>query len=178
LEPLLHVVVPFTALILSGVKPHKAAPLAVLGVLPDLDALLLLHRSLSHSAVILSLAWAPILAFAYFRPEYRKTAALALLVLLSHPVLDMMGSSTPILWPLLDTSIHLKLSLNGKIGDGVSLSPHLEVQRTATVFEQVASIDYPLFTGEGLMISLLLLTPIALNFLWERRSAGRLNKEI
>jgi hypothetical protein len=169
LEPLLHVVLPFTALVLGGVKPHKAAPLAVLGIVPDLDALFLVHRSISHSAVILSLAWAPILAITYFKPRYRK---LGLLVLLSHPVIDMMGSSTPILWPLLDTSIHISLSLNGKVGEGVSLIPRVEVQRTATVFKQVTSIDYPLFTGEGLTVSLLLLIPLALNLLRERRSAG------
>jgi hypothetical protein len=117
-------------------------------------------------------AWAPILAITYFKPRYRKMAALGLLVLLSHPVIDMMGSSTPILWPLLDTSIHISLSLNGKVGEGVSLIPRVEVQRTATVFKQVTSIDYPLFTGEGLTVSLLLLIPLALNLLRERRSAG------
>ena len=171
--------IPFVALVLLGVKPHKAAPLAVLGVLPDLDALLLVHRSVSHSVVVLSLAWAPVLAFAYFiRPEYRRMAALGLLVLLSHPVVDVMGGSTPILWPLMDTSLHLIFSLNGKVGEGVSLIPRLEVQRTATVFKQVASLDYPLFTGEGLVVSLILLTPMVLNLLRERRAAGRLVEEV
>lgn len=170
MEPLLHVVLPFTALVLGGVKPRKAAPLSILGVLPDLDALFLVHRSISHSAIVLSLVWAFVLAIAYFvRPGYKKMAVLGLLVLLSHPVLDMMGGSTPILWPLLDTSIHLRLSLNGSVGGGVSISPRVEVITTATVFQQVTSIDYPLFTGEGLMISLLLLTPMALNLLRGKR---------
>lgn len=171
--------IPFVALVLLGVKPHKAAPLALLGVLPDLDALLLVHRSVSHSVVVLSLVWAPLLAFAYFiRPEYRRMAALGLLVLLSHPVVDVMGGSTPILWPLMDTSFHIMLSLNGKVGGGVSLIPRLEVQRTTTVFKQVASLDYPLFTGEGLMVSLILLTPVILSLLRERHAAGRLIEEV
>ena len=179
MEPLLHVVIPFVALVLLGVKPRKAAPLALLGVLPDLDALLLVHRSVSHSVVVQSLAWAPLLTFAYFiRPEYRRVTALGLLVLLSHPVVDVMGGSTPIFWPLMDTSLRLMLSLNGKVGEGVSLIPRLEVQRTTTVFKQVASLDYPLFTGEGLMVSLILLTPVMLSLLRERHATGRLIEEV
>ena len=170
LEPLLHVVLPFAAMVLGGVSPRRAAPLALLGVLPDLDALFLVHRSLSHSVLVLALAWAPIAAITFWRPEHRGAAAFGLLVLLSHPVLDMMGSSTPILWPLLGDSIYLRLALNGRVGAGVSLSPRVEVHTSATVFRQVASIDYPLFTGEGLMVSLLLLAPVALNLIRMRRS--------
>ena len=174
MEPLLHVAIPFVALVQLGVKPAKAAPLALLGVVPDLDALLLVHRSVSHSALILSLVWIPVLVLVFFyRPEYRKVAVLGLLVLLSHPVLDVMGSSTPILWPLLETSIYIKLSLNGKVGEGVSLIPQVEVHRTATVFKQVSEIDYPIFTGEGLLLTLILITPIVLNMLIERKTLGQ-----
>jgi membrane-bound metal-dependent hydrolase YbcI (DUF457 family) len=169
MEPLLHVVVPFTALVLLGIKPRAAAPLALLGVLPDLDALLLTHRSLSHSVIILSLAWAPILAATWFRkPELRVYAVIGLLVLVSHPVIDMMGGYTPVLWPLLDDSISVNLALNGHISEGVSISPTMSVQSIPTVFQSVTSIDYPLFTGEGMMISLILLTPIALDLLKKR----------
>jgi hypothetical protein len=44
----------------------------------------------------------------------------------------------------------------------------MSVQSTPTVFRSVTSLDYPLFTGEGMMISLILLTPIALDLLRKR----------
>jgi len=43
MEPLLHYVLPLTALILLGEKPRTAAILATLGVASDIDALLLIH---------------------------------------------------------------------------------------------------------------------------------------
>lgn len=173
MEPLLHVVVPFTSLVLLGIKPRAAAPLALLGVLPDLDALFLIHRSLSHSAIILTLAWTPILAATWLqRPEWRGYASIGLIVLMSHPVADMMGGYTPILWPLLNDSIWLNLSLNGRISEGVSISPKMSVHSTPTVFQSVTSLDYPLFTGEGLMISLILVTPIAINLIRKRHTTS------
>ena len=173
MEPLLHVVVPFTALTLLGIKPRAALPLALLGALPDLDALFLVHRSMSHSAIILTLAWTPVLAATWLRrPKHRLHAVTGLLVLLSHPIIDMTGGYTPILWPLLDDSIRLSLSLNGRVGSGVSISPLVHVHSTPTVFQSVTSLDYPLFTGEGLAISLILLAPIALNLIRERHGAS------
>jgi membrane-bound metal-dependent hydrolase YbcI (DUF457 family) len=166
MEPLLHVVVPFAALILLGIKPRVAAPIAMLGMLPDLDALLLTHRSLSHSVIILSLAYAPVLAVTWFlRPQWRGYVVIGLLVLILHPVTDMMGGYTPVLWPILNDSIRLNLSLNGRISEGVTISPTMSVQSIPTVFQSVTSLDYPLFTGEGFMISLILLTPIALDMI-------------
>ena len=173
MEPLLHVAVPFTALVLLGIKPRAALPLALLGALPDLDALFLIHRSISHSAIILTLAWAPVLAATWLhRPTYKGYAVMGLLVLLSHPAIDMMGGYTPILWPLLDDSIRLNLSLNGRVGEGVSISPSIRLHSTPTVFQPVTSLDYPLFTGEGLVISLILLAPIALNIIRERHATS------
>jgi len=48
----------------------------------------------------------------------------------------------------------------------------MRVHSTPTVFQPVTSLDYPLFTDEGLAISLILLAPIALNILRERHEAS------
>jgi predicted nucleotidyltransferase len=66
LEPLIHLILPLTALTLLGVDFRKALPLALFGLLPDLDALLLIHRSLSHSLPVLLAfaAGAALLAYA------------------------------------------------------------------------------------------------------------------
>jgi hypothetical protein len=44
----------------------------------------------------------------------------------------------------------------------------MSVQSTPKAFRSVTSVDYPLFTGEGMMISLILLTPISLDLLRKR----------
>ena len=172
LEPLLHVVVPFVALVLYGVEPRRAAPLSLLGVVPDLDALLLVHRSLSHSVVVLGLVWVPVLAYVRMRrPGLWVEAVLGLLVLVSHPVLDMVGGYTPVLWPLYGDSIYLRMALDGRVSPGVSFNPRVEVLGVPTVFKPVASLDYPLFTGEGLAVSLILLLPIVLSMVKPRLEA-------
>ncbi len=86
MEPLLHYILPLTALILLGEKPRTAAILATLGVASDIDALLLIHRSLSHSLVIIGLIYTPLFVYAWHRkPELQRTFILAFLVSASHP---------------------------------------------------------------------------------------------
>jgi len=58
--------------------------------------------------------------------------------------------------------------VNGRIGEGIAISPKMNVQSMPTAFQTATSLDYPLFTGEGLMISLILLAPIALDLLRKR----------
>ena len=168
MEPIVHYVLPLAALMILGVKPRKAATLAILGVIPDIDALLLIHRSLSHSIVIMGLIIAPLLVYAkYRRPDLQNTLILAFLVLASHPILDL-ESLTPIFWPLLPYSISLKLSLNGVMQEGLSLRPSISMNSQPTIFTKASGFDYPLFTQEGLLISLILLAPIIYNQIKKR----------
>jgi membrane-bound metal-dependent hydrolase YbcI (DUF457 family) len=75
---------------LLDVKPRTAATLATLGVISDVDALMLIHRSISHSILIMGLIIAPLLVYAkYRRPDLQNTLILAFLVLASHPILDL-----------------------------------------------------------------------------------------
>ncbi|TFH13750.1 hypothetical protein E4H04_11435 [Candidatus Bathyarchaeota archaeon] len=74
-------------------------------------------------------------------------------------ILDL-ESLTPIFWPLLPYSISLKLSLNGVIQEGLGLRPIISMSSQPTIFTKASGFDYPLFTQEGLLISLILLAPI------------------
>ena len=65
MEPAIHFIVPFIALTLVGVKFRRALPVSLLALLPDLDALFLVHRSLSHSLIVLLMVAVPLLALAY-----------------------------------------------------------------------------------------------------------------
>jgi membrane-bound metal-dependent hydrolase YbcI (DUF457 family) len=163
MEPLLHFVIPFIALTMLGVDLRKALLLGLLGVLPDLDALFLIHRSMSHSLVVLALVWTPVLISIRVRaPHLWQMGLLGLLVLFSHPMMDVVQSHTPILWPLYGQSIYLKLAFNVLWGSEVGFNPRTELSMVPTNFRPVNGFDYPLFTGEGLIISIILLLPVIL----------------
>ena len=163
MEPLVHYVLPLAALMLIGVKPRTAATLAILGVIPDVDALLLVHRSISHSIVIMGLIITPLIVIAKYRyPDLQRTLLQAFLVLVSHPILDF-ESMTPILWPITSNSYMLKLSLNGVMQEGFSLKPAIVLSSEPTVFTLAQGFDYPLFTENGVLIAVILLAPIIYN---------------
>ena len=160
---MVHYVLPLAALMLLGVKPRTSATLAILGVIPDVDALMLVHRSLSHSIVVMGLIIAPLYVIARYRyPGLQRTLYLAFLVLVSHPVLDL-ESMTPILWPITSNSIMLRLSLNGVMQEGFSLKPAIVLSSEPTVFTLAQGFDYPLFTETGVLIAVILLAPILYN---------------
>lgn len=161
MEVLLHFTIPFIMLTLLGLKPRKAFALAVFAVLPDLDALFLVHRSLSHSLVILGLAASPFFIYSWrLKPRLLGTICLGTVTILSHLLLDLFSGSTPILWPLYPYSISIKAGLNGYIGSSLKFHPTLEMYQTPTVFHRSAIVDAPLFTSGGLITSILLVAPL------------------
>jgi membrane-bound metal-dependent hydrolase YbcI (DUF457 family) len=162
-EPIVHFALPLTALLLLGLELRTAAPLALLGILPDLDSLLLIHRSFSHSIVVLGLLFISIfLLVRRIRPVHQRIVILAFLVVASHLVLDL-GGLTPILWPIYPYDLSIRLSLNIVLGNGLGLSPSLHVTQAPTDFGRMPGLDYPLFTEEGLLLTAVLLLPILYN---------------
>jgi membrane-bound metal-dependent hydrolase YbcI (DUF457 family) len=163
MEPLIHFVVPFTALTLAGVKFRRALPISLLALLPDLDALLLIHRSLSHSLIILLIAATPItLLISRFKPNLQRPSILGLLSVASHLALDIFTGYTPILWPLYSYSIWVKVELTTHIGSSLNLSLNACLLLEPTTFHRLQSLDASLLTGEGLILSTALLTPLLL----------------
>jgi dolichol-phosphate mannosyltransferase len=165
-ELALHFSVVF-ALVAPRLGVKRALLLSFIALVPDLDVLMHVHRSMSHSILILAFAYTPILLAVYrFKPKGFRLALLGLLALLSHPVMDCFQTYTPILYPLLDRSVWL--SVDG----GVWISPSglkpfasAGVKDTPTVFKRFTTMDAPVFTGEGFLISLLLVAvPLAVEF--------------
>ncbi|MEM2533913.1 MAG: metal-dependent hydrolase [Candidatus Nezhaarchaeales archaeon] len=163
LEPLIHFVAPFVVLALFGVKLRKALPISLLALLPDLDALFLLHRSLSHSIVIALAVMMPLLLLTYrFKPRLLGYALLALFTVASHMVLDLFSGYTPILWPFCDHSVRVQAWLTVHVGSSLSLALSARLLTKPTTFQPLQSLDAPLFTGEGLILSSILLAPVLL----------------
>jgi len=178
-EPLIHFVVPFTALTLVGVKTKKALPISLLALLPDLDALFLVHRSLSHSLfVVLVVAMSLLLLTYKLRLRVYGYVGLGLLAVASHLVLDLFSGYTPLLWPLYGYSLWVQAGLVAHIGSSPSLTPSLKLLKEPIAFHPFPSLDAPLFTGQGLILSAVLLFPVLLRALragWQR--ARRLASE-
>jgi hypothetical protein len=65
MEPLIHFIVPFIVLTLVGVDVKKAFPISLLALLPDFDAFFLVHRSLSHSIMVVLAVAVPIALLTY-----------------------------------------------------------------------------------------------------------------
>lgn len=163
MEPIIHFVVPFVALTLLGVRPRKALPISLLALSPDLDALFLVHRSLSHSLVVMLIVMAPFLLLTYkFKPRLQSYALLALMSAASHSILDVFAGHTPILWPLYGYSVWIQAGFIAHIGSSPSLTPSLKLVTKPITFQPFPSLDAALFTGEGLILSAMLLTPILL----------------
>jgi len=162
-EPLVHFVVPFTALLLFHVDLKKALPISLLALLPDVDALFLVHRSLSHSIVVMLIVAAPFLLLTYkFKPGLRSYALLASMAVASHLILDVFSGYTPIVWPFCDYSVWIKAEVEAHIGSSPSFSPSVQLLTKPITFQQFQRLDAPLFTGESLIVSVVLLSPVLL----------------
>jgi len=177
MEPLVHFVVPLTALLLFGVRLKKALPISLLALLPDVDALFLVHRSLSHSIVVMLIMAMPFLMLTYkFKPKLQDYALLALMTGVSHSILDVFAGYTPILWPLYGYSVSIQVVLAAHIGSSASLTPTVQLLTKPITFQQFPSLDAPLFTGEGLILSVVLLAPVLLRAsraVWQRIKPNR-----
>jgi membrane-bound metal-dependent hydrolase YbcI (DUF457 family) len=178
MEPLIHFIVPFIALTLVGVNVKKAFPISLLALLPDFDALFLIHRSLSHSIIVVLAAAMPIVLLTYkFKPRLLNYIILASLAVASHSILDLFAGYTPILWPLSSYSLWIKTELEVHIGSSMFIIPSVKLLTQPTTFQRFQSLDAPLFTGDGLIISLLLSAPLLLKAV-EGRAHGAERKDV
>ena len=174
MEPLLHFTIPFAILIIIGVNPKKAFLLSLLGPLPDVDAVMLTHRSLTHSVVVLGLLFVPVFIYLYSRARhYVPWAILGFLVFATHGVFDIFSSYTPVLWPILSQSIFIRLRMNFQYTAGYSVVPDIRVQGSPTDFEQLSRFSYPIFTGEGFVLTLVILGSVLVKMAYERRLFNR-----
>ena len=162
-ELALHFSVVF-ALVAPRLGVRRALFLSSIALLPDLDVLFHVHRSMSHSILVLLLVSIPIsIAIYKLRPKDFNFALFGLLALLSHPLLDCFQTYTPILYPLLNRSLWIKVDGNVLLSPG-RLSPQISanVRDVPTIFKPFKAMDAPIFTSDGFLISSLLVVVPAL----------------
>ena len=157
----MHFVLPFVAFMLLGLDLRRALPIAVLGIVPDLDVLFLVHRSVSHSVIVIGLVTFPFFMYSWkFKPEWLSTTWLCFLALSSNPILDLFFGFVPVFWPLYPFSIWLKVGLDVRLGSDFILIPFLNFVQVPTVFNRRNLIEGGLFTSESVIITIILMTPI------------------
>jgi len=138
------------------VGPRRALLLALVGLLPDVDALLLVHRWVTHSVPVALLASAPLLALTYtYRRGYFGVVVLAVLLYALHIVMDLLTGLTPALWPLAP-ALALNIGVNGVYSvNGVKVTPGFEVVVGPVDFARRDSVEGPLVSETGLMLALI-----------------------
>ena len=137
------------------VGPRRALLLAFVGLLPDVDALLLAHRWVTHSIPVALLASTPLLALTYaYRRGYVGVAVLAVLLYTLHIVMDLLTGLTPALWPL-TPALAVNIEVNGAYSvNGVRVTPGFEVVVGPVDFARRDSVEGPLVSETGLMLAL------------------------
>jgi membrane-bound metal-dependent hydrolase YbcI (DUF457 family) len=149
----------------TQVNTRWALLLGLLGLLPDIDALLRIHRWLTHSLVVIVLVVTPLLVLINL---YWKSglglALLALLIVVLHPVMDVFTGLTPILWPLVD-SVWIKVSVNGAASStGVTITPRVAVITSRPSFTQREVVEGPLVTEIGVILAVVTAVVLVLDY--------------
>ena len=157
-EPLIHFIIPFSVLIMCGIGVKKSAFIASLAILPDLDVLFHIHRSFSHSMLLILLFCAPVIIIAAAKHSNRiYDALIATLVILSHPFMDLFTYFTPIFWPLFDKSIYVVTEMTTNMNNVSDIHLLFNVYLEPVVFYPTISMDAPIFSSGGVAVSLVLL---------------------
>lgn len=172
-EPLLHFAVPFASLKTVGVDTRKAALASLVALIPDLDVFFHLHRSQSHSIVLLLIIAFPLLLLTWKRRALRALVLIGTFGILTHLVLDLFQAATPLFWPLTQESFFISIKLNLRIGGTCLISGSPKVVAPQTTIEPFVSFDEPLLTGPGLAVSMILLAPTLVRAFVERLTAQR-----
>jgi tetrahydromethanopterin S-methyltransferase subunit F len=178
-ELTLHFAVLF-ALSAPIIGVRKAVIVSFVSLLPDLDFLFNVHRSISHSAVLLLAGvLVAILLVKEFRPSLLLPTFVGGLSLLSHPIMDLFSGATPFFWPIVRESVSLHLEAALVAGRSLRFEWTALVKWSQTPAPPAPVTDSalvgPIFTSEGFISSLMLVAiPIMMRLLRQRpfRSKG------
>jgi len=168
-ELLLHFAVPFAAFSYFR-RPREAFLASLIALAPDMDVVIHVHRSWTHSLIIvLSVCAVALMLAKVLKPRLLGFGFLATLALVSHLLLDTFTTYTPVLWPLVSQSLFIGLNGGVRIGSDVQAYLKPEVSLKPTVFTHFQYLDAPIFTSEGFIIAVILISFALLS-----RYSGRL----
>ena len=143
------------------VRKRIALLISIFGVLPDIDALLHVHRWITHSLVLLCVIAIPIvIMFSSISKlkRFRILVLTAIALYCIHIVADLFVASTPMLWPITNYSYYIKFEINGVItSSAIYLKPLIAVYTTRTRFDTYSRIEGPIATPTSIFFALAIL---------------------
>ncbi|MBC7090500.1 MAG: metal-dependent hydrolase [Nitrososphaeria archaeon] len=155
-ELLLHFSIPF-AVAKTKYNLKQTTIIATAALTPDIDALLHIHRSITHSIIITTITTIPIALLTYKKkPKYLTLLIACYLAITSHILLDTFQTYTPTLYPITENSIWIKAEGNIIISNTITPKITTTIQTTQTNFTTFQTLDAPIYTSQGLITSILL----------------------
>jgi len=155
-------------------KFKESLVIALVGLLPDIDVLLMVHRWVSHSLLIPTLTLPLILLIIkYLGKDHLKYLVVPVALYMLHIFLDLFTAPTPILWPISTQSYSLGVKLDGVLSDtGIKLIPSLIVSAEVSDFTRKSVLEGPLITDTGIMVAVVTVLTLTIEYL-ARRSTGK-----
>jgi membrane-bound metal-dependent hydrolase YbcI (DUF457 family) len=181
-EVLIHLIIPAAALIVFGFDRKLVLYLCPFGVLPDLDILFGIHRGAVHSIFVLGAISAALLLFTkYYKPEWKTHVVIIALLLLSHPLLDLITGPVQILWPI---NLQFYLKIVAPMMDPTTLAIYftefpiqLLIYTPADVIPGMGQ-PFPLFENTGIIALILIGMAMILWLIKSRKNEGTAEKPV
>jgi len=127
---------------------------ALIGLLPDVDSLLRIHRWFTHSLIITALVTAVAAVFiTYVNSRLLKYVFLTSAIYTLHILPDMFTAPTPIAWPLTNKAYMISIELNGAIANGgLNISLNTALVNTTADFTPKQVVEGPIVTEQGIIV--------------------------
>jgi membrane-bound metal-dependent hydrolase YbcI (DUF457 family) len=153
------------------VDTRIALLVGLVGLIPDIDALLRIHRWITHSLVLVTLIATPVVALVYwYRRRYFGLALTILLIYTLHLLLDIFTGPTPILYPLAD-SIWVKIHVNGaSTTAGITVNPSITVATVKPDFTRREIVEDPLVTEMGAIMAVVTAVILLLDYFFRAKN--------
>jgi len=149
----------------------KAFLMGLIGVLPDIDAVLRIHKSPAHSLLVLFLIATPLVLLVYkYSRSHVGTALLAVLIYALHIVLDMFTRFTPVLWPLGD-SVMIKAQVEILLStSSLAITPSISILTEKPDFTQKSVIEGRPVSETGIIVTIITITVILLDVIKSQKT--------
>jgi len=149
--------------------------LALVGLLPDLDALIGVHRGATHSLIIAGLiGLMAALLVRYTKPGYTWIPLLALTLYALHIVLDVFTAPTPLLYPLTSNSYMVSIGVNGFVAGGqISVKPQIALVSEPVDFTPRQVVEGPVVSGAGVIVAIGIGIALLAEKLPRKKTAGK-----
>ena len=140
-------------MILFQKKIINASLFACLAFIPDLDIFFNIHRSASHSVVIIFMFFIPFFLINwYWKLKRTSDLILSIISIASHPIFDMLSGYTPVLWPIFDRSVMIIAQLKFEIDSTYKIGFELKMNIMPTVFNNITEFKATILTGPQLIM--------------------------